>query len=67
MLLRVDQIEFEVHVPVYLRNEFDFWKFHGIMNISRLLQSKTLQETRSIHDTMNLPKVEFIVYIYILL
>ena len=27
----------------------------------------TLQETRSIHDSMNLPKIEFIAYIYILL
>ena len=26
----------------------------------------TLQETRSIHDSMNLPKIEFIAYIYIL-
>ena len=26
----------------------------------------TLQETRSIHDSMNLPKIEFITYIYIL-
>ena len=24
-----------------------------------------LQETRSIHDSMNLPKIEFIAYIYI--
>ena len=27
----------------------------------------TLQETRSIHDSMNLPKIEFIAYIYVLL
>ena len=27
----------------------------------------TLQETRSIHDSMNFPKIEFIAYIYILL
>ena len=27
----------------------------------------TLQETRSIHDSMNLPKFEFIAYIHILL
>ena len=27
----------------------------------------TLQETRSIHDSMNLSKIEFIAYIYILL
>ena len=38
------------------------------MNTSGLLQSKlTLQETQSIHDSMNLPKIEFIAYIYILL
>ena len=42
------------------------------MNTSVYLQSKwgftlTLQETRSIHDSMNFPKVEFIAYIYILL
>ena len=42
------------------------------MNTSGLLQSKwslkgitlTLQETRSIHDSMNIPKIEFIAYIY---
>ena len=38
------------------------------MNTLRLLQSKlTLQETRRIHDSMNLPKIEFIAYIYVLL
>ena len=26
----------------------------------------TLQETRGIHDFMNIPKIEFIAYIYIL-
>ena len=26
-----------------------------------------LQETRNIHDSMNIPKIEFIAYIYILL
>ena len=39
------------------------------MNTSGLLQSKwspTLQETRSVHDSMNVPKIEFIAYIYIL-
>ena len=44
------------------------------MNTSVLLQSKsspkaftlTLQETRSIHDSMNFPKIEFITYSYIL-
>ena len=25
----------------------------------------TLQETRSIHDSLNIPKIEFIAYIYI--
>ena len=54
----------------YLRSEFKFWNVHGIMNTSGLLQSKrmlTLQETRSIHDSMNIPKIEFIAYIYILI
>ena len=42
------------------------------MNTLGLLQSQlgfklTLQETRSIHDSMNRPKIEFIAYIYILL
>ena len=44
------------------------------MNTSGLVQSKwspksftlTLQETRSIHDSMNLPNIEFITYFYIL-
>ena len=27
----------------------------------------TLQETQNIHDSMNIPKIEFIAYIYILL
>ena len=25
---------------IYLRNEFEFWNVHGIMNTSGLLQSK---------------------------
>ena len=42
------------------------------MNTSGLLWSPkgfmlTLQETQSIHDSMNLPNFEFIAYIYILL
>ena len=48
---------------------------HKYMPWWDLLQSKwslkgftlTLQETRSIHDSMNIPKIEFIAYIYILL
>ena len=50
----------------YLRNEFTFWNVKGIMNTSGLLQSKwspkgftlALQETQSIHDSMNIPKSE---------
>ena len=52
----------------YLRNEFNFWNVHGIMNTLGILQSKgftlTLQETRSIQDSMNIPKIEVIAYIY---
>ena len=66
---------FKVADLVSLRNEFNFWNVHGIMNTSGLLQNKrsledfklTLQETRSIHDSMNRPKLEFIAYINILL
>ena len=55
----------------HLRNEFNFWNVHRIMNTSDLLQSKwspkgftlTLQETRSINDSMNIPKIELIAYI----
>ena len=58
----------------HLRNDFNFSNVHGIMNTSGLVQSKwspkgftlTLQETWSIHDSMNIPKIEFITYIYIL-
>ena len=35
-------------VYIYLRNEFNFWA------------SLTLQETQSIHDSMNISKIEFI-------
>ena len=41
----------------YFRNEFDFWNIHGIIH--------TLHETRSIHDSMNRPKIEFIANFYI--
>ena len=48
----------------HLSNKFNFSNVHGIMNTSGLML--TLQETRSIHDSMNIPKIEFITYIYIL-
>ena len=35
--------------------------------ILRVYCMLTLQENRSIHDSMNIPKIEFIAYIYILL
>ena len=47
---------------VYLRNEFNFSNVHENVNTSGLLQSKW-----SIHNSMNIPKIEFIAYIYILL
>ena len=50
-----------------LKNKFDFWNVHGVMNTSGFLRfTLTLQETLSIHDSMNRPKIEFIAYIYIL-
>ena len=50
----------------HLRNEFNFWNVHGIMNTLGLLQKykPTLQETKSI---LNRSKHEFIAYMYILL
>ena len=52
----------------YLRNEFNFWNVHGIMNTSGLLQGLHVNfaRTQSTHDSMNIPKIEFITYIYIL-
>ena len=61
-----------IHLAVVIRNEFNFWNVHGIMNTSGLVQSKcsgftlTLKETRSIRDSMNIPEIGFITYIYIL-
>ena len=60
-------IPFQNLWPVSLSNEFDFWYGHGIMNTSGLLQSNwrpkgftlILQETWSIHDSINIPKIEF--------
>ena len=49
-------------VCIYLRNEFNFWNVRGIMNTLGLLQ-----EIQSIHDSMNITKIEFVAYIYILL
>ena len=40
--------------------------FFGIFMESWILRV-SLQETLSIHDSMNRPKIEFIAYIYILL
>ena len=35
--------------------------------VSEAWRASGLQETRSIHDSMNISKIEFIAYIYILL
>ena len=53
-------------------DELNFWNVHGIMNTSGLLQSNcgfmlTLQKTRGIYVSMNIPKIELITYIFILL
>ena len=53
---------------MYSRNKFDFWTVHGIMNTLGLLQSKgspkgfalSLQETRSIYDSINRPNIKCI-------
>ena len=57
----------------YLRNEFNFWMFMESWTlwvsckVSEAWASLTLQETQSIQDSMNIPKIEFIAYIYILI
>ena len=51
---------------VNISNKFKFWNVHGIMNTSGLLQSwcealqpsLTYLETRCVHDSMNIPKME---------
>ena len=46
-----------------------FLEGHGIMNAKQVKPfgfTLTLQETRSIHDSMKIPKMESISYIYIL-
>ena len=51
-------VKFEWHSQgscFHSRNEFDFWKVQGF--------TLTLQETRSIHDSMDIRKIEFIAYI----
>ena len=51
------------HLLFYLRNEFDFWILRVSCQVSEAyLEGFTLalQETQSIHDSMNLPKIEFI-------
>ena len=54
---------------IYLKNEFNFWNVHGIMNTLGVLQSNKGLHVNfiSIHYSMNRPKNEFIAYIYILL
>ena len=62
-------------LPLEIELLFDFWNLHGIMNTSGLLQSKwrpkgltlTLPDTRRIHDSMNIPNMVIIAYIYIVL
>ena len=51
-------------INLNISNKFDCLSVHRIMNTSGLLKvnakSFTLQETRSIHDSMNRSKIEFI-------
>ena len=63
---------------LHLRNEFDFWKDHGIMNTSVSCKVSEAQvKPKGLHIIFardpnyswfhELPKIEFITYIYILL
>ena len=65
----INILTYRSYVPDCLRNEFNFWNVRGIMNTSGPVQSKgspsgftlTLQETRGIHDSMNIPnKMNFL-------
>ena len=53
---------------IYLRNEFNFWNVHGIINTSGLLQSGftlTLQKIQKLNLLLIFakdPKIEFIAY-----
>ena len=38
-VLSIFGLQFYIVFTVYLRNEFQFWNVHGIMNTSGLLQS----------------------------
>ena len=65
-------IEIMVEVHMYLRNEFDFfecsWNYEYFGSLAKYSGfTLTLQENQSIYDAMNIPKIEFIAYIYILL
>ena len=51
-----------VTLYIHLRTELDFRSVHGITNTSGLLQ-----ETRRIHESVNIPKIDFFAYMYILL
>ena len=53
-------------LSLQLRNKSGYWNVHGIMNTSGLF-TLTLQETRSIHDSMDISLIEFIAYILIFL
>ena len=66
-------LSFQVVNLCLLRNKFDIWNVHGIINSSGLLQNKwrpkgltlTLQETWSIHDSMNILKLNvFLIFIF---
>ena len=56
-----------MHVPLCddsfrFLNDIAWWPDYHLFKEGLTL---TLQETRSIHDSMNIPKIEFITYIYI--
>ena len=58
-----EEKSFEVY---HLRNEFNIFENHGIHEYFGSLAKKgfmlTLQVTRSIHDSMNRPNIEFTFY-----
>ena len=50
----------------YIRNKFDFWNVHEILNTSGLTKgfALALQEAQRVHDSMNIKKIEFMSFTF---
>ena len=52
---------------VHMFSLIEWFGSDPLLNLSMNVLKVTLQETWSIHDSMKVPNIEFIAYIYILL